>query len=583
MNTAELQTRVRHQPVVAPARVAPAARSVPVVVLSSDESLAQSIRSAAGDDHAVLVVATLEEATALAASGQCGILVTDQALSRASLGRVSAQLHAHDPATITIAVGTQGDDNALIGLLSSAVVERFMLKPVSPALARLVLRSAAAEYRSVRAQPREETAIREPVRIPRAVPSEKIEAGEAESIITAVTRVRSTKAQAALPIEKAVAAAEPIAPAHVPAFAPQSSASALQSSPAVSKPPRTPKLGPTAWMCIAAAIAAVVALGWWSVYSPDPRVNVVQLVQTNLQSAQAALAAGNDLEPAESSALHFFTMVLALDPGNASARDGLQQIAQKMSDNIKNLIIEGRLAEAGIALERLRRIGGDNRKAAILESEMRRVQTHQLEILNAPAPTPIAPPVVPAVRAAAVKPVPAAAPPSNAPADHIEIASGNRASIDAAQAGTNTTPVMRTPEPIKVATIETAPAAVDTAPTIDQSASAAPSPTLATLQPELVSPERVPSAEPKLLRMIQPEYPDEARMRGLDGWVDLTLSVAPSGEVADAQVNSSSKRMFERPALAAVRKWHYEAMPLADADSRQAMRVKVQFKMDGDR
>ena len=93
----------------------------------------------------------------------------------------------------------------------------------------------------------------------------------------------------------------------------------------------------------------------------------------------------------------------------------------------------------------------------------------------------------------------------------------------------------------------------------------------------------MPTSEPKLLHMIQPEYPDEARMRGLGGWVDLTLLVAPSGEVADAQVNSSSKRMFERPALAAVRRWHYEAMPLADADSRQAMRVKVQFKMNDDR
>jgi protein TonB len=91
----------------------------------------------------------------------------------------------------------------------------------------------------------------------------------------------------------------------------------------------------------------------------------------------------------------------------------------------------------------------------------------------------------------------------------------------------------------------------------------------------------VVTQEPQLLHVVQPEYPQEARMRGLEGWVDLTLTVNGSGEVADARVNASSKRRFERPALTAVRKWLYEPITLPPGDAGHAMRLKVQFQMDG--
>jgi TonB family protein len=87
--------------------------------------------------------------------------------------------------------------------------------------------------------------------------------------------------------------------------------------------------------------------------------------------------------------------------------------------------------------------------------------------------------------------------------------------------------------------------------------------------------------EPRLLHVVQPEYPQEARMRGMEGWVDLTLTVNGKGDVADAHVNASSKRMFERPALMAVRRWQYEPLALPPGDSAHTMRVKVQFRMDG--
>jgi protein TonB len=581
MNTAELLTRVRHQPAVPapnPSRRSSATRKVPIVVLSTDEALAHAIRSAAGEDHEVSAVTSLEEATQLAASGQCGILVTDQALSQAALARVSAKLHLHDPAAITIAVGTQGDDNALIGLLSSAVVERFMMKPVSPALARLVLRSAATEYRSHQSRHRSDALLRKSAVISAPESETQQEPVEPESIIAAVTRIRPAMRTLAQPVEQPAAA---IQPEHV------------HANVAIVSPEQAPTSrdwNPTLWMWVAVAIAAIASLGWWTVYAPDQRVDLSPIIDSNLKAAQAAIAAGNDTEPAESSALYYFTTVLALDSSNADALSGMQGIARRMSERVKDLIIEGRLAEAGIALERLRHVSPDARRLSILEAELRRVQTQQLAVLDAAAPALVheqskSESVPSASRKISAEPAPqrlvervretelttseqktpisiANVPAESARAPDVEI-SMPQEPASMALGGSSITPNR-----------DVIQAAAGQGPSVTAEASASSSEANTSDIP-------VVTQEPQLLHVVQPEYPQEARMRGLEGWVDLTLTVNGSGEVADARVNASSKRMFERPALTAVRKWLYEPITLPPGDAGHAMRLKVQFQMDG--
>ncbi|MFL6547283.1 MAG: TonB family protein [Povalibacter sp.] len=567
MNTAELQTPIRPQLAVRvpkAAMPAPATRGVPVVVLSTDQALAQAIQTAAGQDHAVMVAATLEEAIALASHGECAILVTDQALSQAALGRLSTQMHVHDPATITIAVGTKGDDHALIGLLSSAVVERFMLKPVTPSLARLVLRSAAAEYRSHQSRTRNETMLREatPSETP---PQEPHASAPRESIITAVTRVRPPKPQLTQVTPTPAITPDPIVIPE-PMRAPVTVSQIRNGNPAM-------------WMWVAVAIAAIAALGWWSAYSPRPGVDLSRIVETNLKSAQLAMNAGHDVEPADISALHYFTTVLALDPANTTAAEGMHAIAVRMTENVKGLIVEGRLAEAGIALERLRRISNDERRLAILDSELRRVQTHQLELLSAP------PPVAAAEQPAQRKPEPVRMSSTAKAADVQMHSSTTPANNSRAESSASAPTITAEPVPESRPPISTEPTPITEEPALaDVSlntslAESAPAQVPVAPAPESIEQPLAP-ADPKLVKVVQPEYPDEARMRGMNGWVDLTLSVDKSGAVADAKVNASSKRMFERPALAAVRKWQYTPLTLAADDARQTMRVKVEFRLE---
>jgi protein TonB len=94
-------------------------------------------------------------------------------------------------------------------------------------------------------------------------------------------------------------------------------------------------------------------------------------------------------------------------------------------------------------------------------------------------------------------------------------------------------------------------------------------------------PERAPpivqSVEPKLIKMVQPEYPQEAAMRGIEGWVDVSLDVSAAGDVVASRIEDSSRgRLFNRAALAAVQQWKYE--PRGDQATTETVLVRLKFQ-----
>lgn len=59
-----------------------------------------------------------------------------------------------------------------------------------------------------------------------------------------------------------------------------------------------------------------------------------------------------------------------------------------------------------------------------------------------------------------------------------------------------------------------------------------------------------------------PVYPDQARIEGLEGYVEVSFEVAPDGAVTRAEVTTAMPRSeFERAALVAVRKWRFPVQP----------------------
>lgn len=489
----------------------------------------------------------MDEALQLAAEGRCGILITDQALTQQALVQVGKQMRAYDPAAITIAVGSRGDDNALIGLLSSAVVERFMLKPVTPSLARLVIRSAASEYQSLKYRARRKSAAPPP-----QIPVEQ--SGEPVVVPMPV----EANSSAPVPVDEPTrVAAAPIT---------------VEPRPQPAIDTARPSDAGRAWhVWLVAAVAALVVgtAVWWTMQSRMPDIDPRQVVATNLAAARQAFDEGRYVEPPESSALHFYGVVLSLDAANAEAKQGMEAVADRMFGDVKIAIGDGRLAEAGIALERLRRISADNRRLAALDSELRAEQASQLARLQSPplaSPEmrPAAAPAVSASKAPARKKAPVAVP---------MLKEEEPAVIPAAVAASSA---------MKASPLDMgppAPAGDDASRAGAVSSTAAERAPIIVPAPVVTTPP--PVEEPKLVKMVQPDFPKDAREHGIEGWVDLALAVTAAGKVASARVNDSENgRFFERAAMSAVKQWQYTPSQSADPAMTRPVRVRVSFRLE---
>jgi TonB family protein len=77
---------------------------------------------------------------------------------------------------------------------------------------------------------------------------------------------------------------------------------------------------------------------------------------------------------------------------------------------------------------------------------------------------------------------------------------------------------------------------------------------------------------------VAPEFPDVARQRGIDGWVDLQFLVGTDGAVSDvAVVGAQPAGMFESAALDALRRWRYKPVVRDGHTVSQRARVRVRF------
>jgi protein TonB len=80
---------------------------------------------------------------------------------------------------------------------------------------------------------------------------------------------------------------------------------------------------------------------------------------------------------------------------------------------------------------------------------------------------------------------------------------------------------------------------------------------------------------------VNPIYPPRAAERGIQGWVELMLTISASGTVQDAQVtNSHPGTVFDRAALRAVRKWKYNPkVEDGHAVERPGITVRLKFEL----
>jgi len=291
-------------------------KRVPIAVLTDDAMLADTIHDAAGASHAVATASTLDEAYELAAHGRCGILITDQLSTPSALRQMTQRLRMAEPALVVVAVGNTGDQGGLISLLSAGIVDRLMLKPLTPSLAQTVIKSATQQHRTLQGARTSVTLHEQPE--PAAVVVELQR--HAATDLTLVRRV-----------------AQP-SPAEV--VAPASTVGA--ATPA--RPPRNIPRPP--WIAVAAALLAVAGLMWWMAGEHKPAIDPQAVIAGNLAAAQRAFREGHSIDPRGQSALDYYNTVLALDPANASAHQGIDEIADSFAAQADSAIALGQVAAA---------------------------------------------------------------------------------------------------------------------------------------------------------------------------------------------------------------------------------------------
>lgn len=324
------------------------------------------------------------------------------------------------------------------------------------------------------------------------------------------------------------------------------------------------------WVAFIAALLVVGVGVWWVMSQRMPDIDVHQVIARNLSDADTAMADGRYTDPPERSAFHYYSTVLALDPKNTDAIAGIDAIADRHLTNARVLLTDRKLAEAGVALEKVRRVRPEHVGLAALDAqwrgEIRRLLIASAEIAK-PSIEPVTIPSASKPRA----PAPRAEAPRienlarTAPTVKSETIAPTRETDLSAITAALTPDRPSQPSDAMAGSTASEPPPLTASPP-SETATAAP-----------VSAAAAPSSEPKLVKMIQPAYPPEALMRGLEGWVDVSLQVSPSGDVLAPRVEESSRgRMFNRAALTAVEQWKYE--PRSDGTTSERMRVRLRFQ-----
>jgi protein TonB len=89
------------------------------------------------------------------------------------------------------------------------------------------------------------------------------------------------------------------------------------------------------------------------------------------------------------------------------------------------------------------------------------------------------------------------------------------------------------------------------------------------------------NAEP--IERVKPEFPQEAALKGIEGWVLLRFDIREDGGVENISVVDASPRgMFEKKAREAIRKWKY-APRISNGEKVRVVgrEVQIDFKLEG--
>ena len=557
-----IRTRDRSQGLTKPGLRTTADRpaALPIGVLTSDQVFADQIRSALDSTTTVTAVQSIDDVEALAIAGRCPIVVTDLAITRSAIEPLARRVRTHDPATAIVIAGGRDQSALFIGLQSSGAIDAFLLKPITAASAQLVIEAASRRYRTY---------------VPPTSGFKSHPLAIAEDLESTIETKRAPQRS-------------PVAPASI----------------AISSPIPAKGLRPS-WSFVLAILIIAAGVVWWSMQSRSGSVDTIAIVTKHLALAESALTDRRLLDPRDGAA-HHYQIVLELDPNNVAAYRGLDAVARELSKDTQAYMLQLRLPDAAMALEQLRELQPNYAELPLLDSQFRQLQ-EQLVASHASdqervrevtteresvAPKRGASPVsltskseqaslkrttsIPATTAPDTQSARRTLSNTSAPTPQIEVPTAVTSQRAVAPTLDEVQPATAPPSaPVEALTASVEPSralgVANPDPPVPQPAAPSTTDTMQPQPPSATGPET-------LVKYVEPRYPSDAYARQMEGWIEISMEIAPSGDVIAPRIEDGAKRqLFGRAALTAVRQWKYAPDPTRTPGQRST--VKVEFRL----
>ncbi|HEV8331387.1 MAG TPA: energy transducer TonB [Steroidobacteraceae bacterium] len=289
----------------------------PILVLSRDPNLVETVKKAAPRGTAVVPAPDLDHVAGKLSDLRPGVLVADTA-STADVAAMVAQLTQHFPELVVIVAGKREDSAALMQLTATGRIFRFLLTPLSHGQTRLALEAAVTQHQDLLAQGQRLSA------------SSGTTGGDNKNYVMTYGALAAGLLIVIGGIWFGVNkfTGEPTPPVVV-----------QQPTPA-GQPGGVPE-------------------------KIDP-------VQAELQLAKDAFSQGKYLEPAGDSALDYYRSALALDPNSAAAKEGIRDVVDKILERAEQSLTSEKLEDASRNIELARDIDPAHPRLAFLDTQMGR-------------------------------------------------------------------------------------------------------------------------------------------------------------------------------------------------------------------
>lgn len=315
------------------------------------------------------------------------------------------------------------------------------------------------------------------------------------------------------------------------------------------------------------ALSAALALDVQDTAELDALTAELDSARSNQQTddvlalASASMEAGDLVAPANNNARYFYELVLANDPENIAARQGLDIIAGRLVLQARGEIDNGNFDLAQELLYDVREIDSTNAEMIATADTLKEARAAARKAAaDKAAAEKAAAERAAAARAAAAK---AAAEKAAAEKAAAEKAAAEKAAAEEAAAE-------------QVVADE----AVGGSESLEDNAAETASQDLAAAEaPADVAPASLSSLV--RTKYVAPKFPRSAVRRDKSGWVDLAFTVSADGTVKDIEINSSEPGdLFVPAATRAVEQWEFEPVVENGVAIEKRAAVRMMFSLD---